>query len=121
MTTTLTGKNQVTVPVEITQRLGLAPGTQFDWAVGNRPNKIVITIKPTRKQLLERVRALGRKARRPGEDPIGKGILIGDRHNMRQSYRIIGVIPELRAKGLDQPPSEAVFSAEPMSEPVWIR
>ena len=55
----------------------------------------------------------------PGEDPIGKGILIGDRHKMQQSYRIIGVIPELRAKGVDQPPSEAVFSAEPMSEPVW--
>jgi predicted permease len=55
----------------------------------------------------------------PNEDPIGKGILIGDRHNMRLSYRIIGVIPELRAKGLDQPPTEAVFSADFMSEPVW--
>ncbi len=55
----------------------------------------------------------------PKEDPIGKGILIGDRHQMRQSYRIIGVIPELRAKGLDQAPIEAVFSADVMSEPVW--
>jgi putative ABC transport system permease protein len=55
----------------------------------------------------------------PGEDPIGKGIAIGDQHNMNQYYRIVGVIPELRAKGLDQSASEAVFSAEPMNEPVW--
>jgi putative ABC transport system permease protein len=55
----------------------------------------------------------------PKEDPIGKGIFIGDRHNMRLAYTVIGVIPELRAKGLDQAPIEAVFSADPMSEPVW--
>jgi bifunctional DNA-binding transcriptional regulator/antitoxin component of YhaV-PrlF toxin-antitoxin module len=68
MTTTLTGKHQITVPAEITQKLGLAAGTQFDWAVGDQPNQITITIKPTRKQLLQRVRELGRKAKRPGVD-----------------------------------------------------
>ena len=70
MTTTLTGKNQITVPAEITQKLGLAAGAQFDWAVGDQPNKITITIKPTRKQMLERVRAIGRKFKKPGQDPI---------------------------------------------------
>ena len=71
MRTTLTGKNQVTVPAAIAQQLGLLPGAQFDWAVGDRPDKIIITIKPTRQQLLEEVRALGRKGRKPGQDPIG--------------------------------------------------
>lgn len=71
MTTTLTGKNQVTVPAEIAQKLGLQPGAQFDWALGDRPNRIVITIKPTRTQLLERVRSIGRAARKEGQDPIG--------------------------------------------------
>ena len=70
MTTTLTGKNQITVPAEITQKLGLKTGAQFDWAVGDQPDKIIITIKPTRKQLLERVRAIGRKFKKPGQDPI---------------------------------------------------
>lgn len=70
MTTTLTGKNQITVPVEITQKLGLKSGAQFDWAVGDQPDKIIITIKPTRKQMLERVRSIGRKFKRPGQDPI---------------------------------------------------
>jgi AbrB family looped-hinge helix DNA binding protein len=72
MTTTLTGKNQITVPAEITQKLGLAAGTQFDWAVGDQPNQITITIKPTRKQLLQRIRELGRKAKRPGVDQVAE-------------------------------------------------
>jgi len=71
MTTTLTGKNQVTVPAAIAQQLGLLPGAQLDWAVGDRPDKIIITIKPTRKQLLEEVRAIGRKSKKPGQDPVG--------------------------------------------------
>ena len=71
MTTTLTGKNQITVPAEITQKLGLVPGAQFEWAVGDQPNKITITIKPTRKQMLARIRELGRRWKKPGQDPIG--------------------------------------------------
>ncbi len=70
MTTTLTGKNQITVPAEITQKLGLTTGAQFEWAVGHRPDRIIITIKPTRKQLLARVRAIGRRFNKRGQDPI---------------------------------------------------
>lgn len=70
MTTTLTGKNQITVPAEITRKLGLTPGTRFDWALGDQPNQITITVKPTRKQLLQRVRELGRQARRPRMDEV---------------------------------------------------
>ncbi|MGH7621389.1 MAG: hypothetical protein ACREMU_03530, partial [Gemmatimonadaceae bacterium] len=43
----------------------------------------------------------------PHEDPIGKGISIGDA--ARGFYRVVGVIPALRAHGVDQPPSEMVF------------
>ncbi|HEY4133386.1 MAG TPA: ABC transporter permease [Gemmatimonadaceae bacterium] len=43
----------------------------------------------------------------PNEDPIGKGIGIGG----PQFYRVVGVIPEIRAQGLDQPPTEIVFTA----------
>jgi len=71
MTTTLAGKNQITVPAELTEKLELKPGAQFVWAVGDHPNQIHLTIMPTRKQLLERVRAIGREFRRTGQDPIG--------------------------------------------------
>ena len=70
MTTTLTGKNQITVPAEIAHKMGLKTGAQFDWALGDQPDKIIITVKPTRKQLLERVRAIGRKHKKSGQDPI---------------------------------------------------
>ncbi len=47
----------------------------------------------------------------PGEDAVGKGIFVGNRS--RGYYRVIGVIPEIRAHGLDQSPSEAVMIPEP--------
>ncbi len=43
----------------------------------------------------------------PNQNPIGKGIGIGDA--ARGYYRVVGVIPALRAHGVDQPPSEMVF------------
>ena len=49
----------------------------------------------------------------PGEDPIGKGINSNGNFQAPPEmwYRIVGVIPELRAYALDQPPAEAVFYA----------
>jgi hypothetical protein len=55
----------------------------------------------------------------PNEDPMGKGIAIGGRRGKQQYYRIIGIIPELRAKGLDRPATEAVFSASVNGGGVW--
>jgi hypothetical protein len=48
----------------------------------------------------------------PGEDPIGKGINSNGPDSPPDFwYRIVGVIPELRAYALDQPPAEAAFYA----------
>jgi bifunctional DNA-binding transcriptional regulator/antitoxin component of YhaV-PrlF toxin-antitoxin module len=60
MTTTLTGKNQVTVPADIARKFGLEPGARFDWSAGERPNTIVIRIQPSKRQLVERIKELGR-------------------------------------------------------------
>ena len=54
----------------------------------------------------------------PNQDPIGKGIGIGDA--ARGFYRVVGVIPELRAHGLDQPPSEMVFWPTASSEAAFV-
>ena len=52
----------------------------------------------------------------PGEDPIGKGIG-SNGPTSEWWYRIVGVVPELRAQGLDQPVSEVVFlAASPLFE-----
>jgi predicted permease len=44
----------------------------------------------------------------PGEDPIGKGIRTWGPDD-KTWYRIVGVIPELRAEALEHDPTEAVF------------
>ena len=61
MTTSLTGKNQVTVPVEITRELGLEAGARFDWSRGETPGTIVIHVQPSIRQMLDRAQELGRK------------------------------------------------------------
>ncbi|MCL4865552.1 MAG: FtsX-like permease family protein [Gemmatimonadales bacterium] len=58
----------------------------------------------------------------PGEDPIGKGITTnGGPDSPFGYYRVTGVIPELRADGLDQPPTEVVFypASERVADVQW--
>jgi predicted permease len=62
-----------------------------------------------RTQAVVITRALGDRLW-PGEDPIGKGIATNGSGSAFW-YRIVGVIPELRAEALDQPPTLAVFYA----------
>ena len=63
MTTTLTWKNQVTVPAEIAREMGLEPGARFDWVRGEQPGTIVIHVQPSIRQLLDRVQELGRQSK----------------------------------------------------------
>ncbi len=61
MTTTLTGKNQVTVPAEIARQMGLEPGSKLDWTVGEKPGTIVIEVRPSVRQMLAEAQAIGRR------------------------------------------------------------
>lgn len=68
-TTTITGKNQVTIPAEIVKALGLVPGTRLDWEIGP-DHTLIIRPRPTRAQLVAELVGSGRKYLRPGDDPI---------------------------------------------------
>jgi len=69
MITTITGKNQVTLPAEIVRELELTPGTQLDWQIG--PNRTLIaTPRPTRAQLAAELMGAGRTWLRSGTDPV---------------------------------------------------
>jgi hypothetical protein len=69
MITTITGKNQVTLPVEIVRALDLTPGTQLDWAIG--PNgTLVATPQPRRSQQAAELFGAGRRYLRPDSDPV---------------------------------------------------
>jgi len=61
MTTTLTGKNQVTVPAEIARKMGLEPGSKLDWTVGEKPGTIIIEVRPSVRQMLAEAQAIGRR------------------------------------------------------------
>jgi bifunctional DNA-binding transcriptional regulator/antitoxin component of YhaV-PrlF toxin-antitoxin module len=70
MTTTLTGKNQVTVPADLVTDMGLAPGAKFDWSKGKKPGTIVISVQPSKRQLLDRLQEIGKTFK--GRDLVGE-------------------------------------------------
>lgn len=70
MITTITGKNQVTLPAKLVKALGLTPGTELEWEIG--PNRTLIARpRPTRAQRAAALWGAGRKYLRPGSDPVG--------------------------------------------------
>ena len=80
MITTITGKNQVTLPAKIVRTLELTPGTQLDWTIG--PNRTLIaTPRHTRAQLVDAFIGAGRRYLQPGSDPIAD--LIAEREEDR--------------------------------------
>jgi predicted permease len=56
----------------------------------------------------------------PGEDPIGKGMNSNGSNPESGFYRVVGVVPELRAAGLDRPPSEVVFYPVVQLPQTWL-
>jgi bifunctional DNA-binding transcriptional regulator/antitoxin component of YhaV-PrlF toxin-antitoxin module len=70
MTTTLTGKNQITLPAELVKELGLVTGSKIEWSKG-RDGKIIGRKKMTRKEAMEKLQGLFASARKDGEDITG--------------------------------------------------
>lgn len=69
MITTITGKNQVTLPAELVRLLELGPGTQLDWKIGP-DGTLVATVCPSKARLAAELMGAGRRYLRPGSDPI---------------------------------------------------
>lgn len=66
MKTTITGKNQVTIPSKLAKHLGLRAGFQLEWASGNSANEIVARTIPDKKARLSDARKLGRTVQKSG-------------------------------------------------------
>ncbi len=69
MTTTLTGKNQITLPADLVRKLGLKPGTRFVWSA-RKDGSMVARPLPSRGALAHRLMGLAAVELRPGADPI---------------------------------------------------
>jgi AbrB family looped-hinge helix DNA binding protein len=76
MITTVTGKNQVTIPTELARDLEIAPGTRLDWSRAGE-DRVMIRIVPSRAELARQLSGRGRKYLRAGSNPIQD--LIDDR------------------------------------------
>jgi len=68
MVTILNDKNLVEVPAEITKRLGISCGAQFEWQVGERPDQITIHVKTTRRDIINKIKEIGHKYVKSGRD-----------------------------------------------------
>ena len=76
MITTITGKNQVTLPAEIVKALALTPGTRLDWRIGP-DGSIVAQPRPSRAKMAAAFLGSGRRLLQPGDDPVAE--LIAER------------------------------------------
>ena len=71
MTTTITGKNQVTLPAELARELGWKPGTRLEWTKTD-DGALIARRMPTRAELAEQLAGRGRQFLKPGEDPVNE-------------------------------------------------
>jgi len=78
MTTTVTGKNQITIPAALVAQLDLAPGTRIEWLPGARPDEFVCRVLPDHASVVRALRGAGRKYLKPG-DPHPIDSLIAER------------------------------------------
>ena len=74
MITTVTGKNQITIPVKIARTLDIQPGTRLDWTIGEN-NLLIVRLLPSRAQLARKVAGMGKQWLPQNVDPIADLIL----------------------------------------------
>ena len=87
MSTTLTGKNQVTIPAELVREMGLEQGAKLEWLKGDLPGVIIIKVQPSVRQLLKRAREIGAQMKKehPDWDPIAELMAERERED-REEY-----------------------------------
>jgi AbrB family looped-hinge helix DNA binding protein len=71
MVTTVTGKNQVTVPAAIARRVGIRPGTKLEWRQA-KGDMIHVRVLPDPARIAASLRGRGKRFLDAGTDPIGE-------------------------------------------------
>jgi AbrB family looped-hinge helix DNA binding protein len=71
MITTVTGKNQVTIPSRLARKLKIQPGTRLYWSIDDQ-GQLVAQPLPSRGELARRVAGMGRPWLPEGADPVGE-------------------------------------------------
>jgi len=74
MITTITGKNQVTVPAAIVAEADLRPGTRLDWQIAEE-GVLIVRVLPDRGTIASHLRGSGRRHRRPDRPSAVDGLV----------------------------------------------
>jgi AbrB family looped-hinge helix DNA binding protein len=69
MITTVTGKNQITIPAKLARKLNIEPGQRIDWQIGE-DGILIAKLLPSRGQLARQAAGMGREWLSEGEDPV---------------------------------------------------
>lgn len=71
ITSTVTGKNQITIPAAVANKLGIEPGMKVQWQVAE--DETMATIRPmlTRGELARQLQGKWKHLFPPDSDPIG--------------------------------------------------
>jgi bifunctional DNA-binding transcriptional regulator/antitoxin component of YhaV-PrlF toxin-antitoxin module len=77
MITTITGKNQVTVPAEIVGKARLGPGTRLEWRLTDRQDVLEVHVLPDSSSVAKALRGRGRVSLKTGGSPVDR--LIAER------------------------------------------
>jgi AbrB family looped-hinge helix DNA binding protein len=67
--TTVTGKNQITIPAALARKLSIEPGQRIDWEIGE-DGVLIGKLLPRREELARRAAGMGREWLDEGEDPV---------------------------------------------------
>ena len=71
MITTVTGKNQVTIPAKLAKQLDIQPGARIDWSIGEG-DVLIARVLPPRAELARQAAGMGRPWLIEGQDPIAE-------------------------------------------------
>jgi AbrB family looped-hinge helix DNA binding protein len=71
MITTVTGKNQVTIPAKLAKQLDIQPGARIDWSIGEE-GVLIARLLPPRAELARQAAGMGREWLIEGRDPIAE-------------------------------------------------
>ena len=74
MITTVTGKNQVTIPAKLAKQLEIEAGTRLDWST-YEDDTIIVRILPRRGVLARQLAGMGQEWLTEDDDPIRELII----------------------------------------------
>jgi AbrB family looped-hinge helix DNA binding protein len=69
MITTVTGKNQITIPAKIARALDIRPGSRFDWSISDE-GTLIVHLLPHRSEMAQAAAGMGRAWLPDGVDPV---------------------------------------------------